>query len=262
MRDEQERERARKLRLKQASEDTQLANLRLKAHREIQLEQERLEDLKREEDEKKKQARDAKRDELQRQKREKTQARKQRMIDLATQNLVKLEVAQDLRLQNQSQEVRAKEDTELKARADRRAAENEAIHRSRQLQLEQKASQAEREKQNARELVRQWNEFGQRIEHQVKQEEQEERLDNLRVAVEQKQQADARRKTRENERAAAVAAHNGSVDALAKENERFQIVAREALREAKQRGITNVFPIKKAIVEKRIDLLPASGFRI
>ncbi|TYZ57526.1 hypothetical protein PybrP1_011281 [[Pythium] brassicae (nom. inval.)] len=262
LRDEQERERARKLRLRQAGEETQLANMRLKAHREVQLEQERLEDVRRDKDESKKQARDAKRDELQRQKREKAQARKQRMIDLATHNLVKLEVAQDLRVQNQSQEVRAKEDAELQARADRRAAEKEAINRSRRLQIAHKAEQAEKESQSAREMVRQWGEFGQRIERQATQEVQDERLDCLRVAVEQKQQADARRKTLEDERLGVVAAHRQSVDALAKENERFQVVAREALREAKQRGLSNVFPIKKALMEKRIDLLPASGFRI
>lgn len=262
LRDEQERERARKARLKQASEETQLANLRLKAHREQQLEQERLEDLKRDDDEKKKQLRNAKRDELQKQKREKTQARKQRMIDLATQNLVKLEVAQDQRLQNQSQEVRAKEDAELQARAARRAAEKGAIHKSRQHQLEVKTLQTQKEQQSAREMVRQWTEFGQRIELQDKQELQEERLDSLRIAVEQKQQADARCRTLSDERAAALVAHKEANAALAKENERFQVVARAALKEAKDRGIENVFPIKKALLEKRIDLLPASGFRI
>lgn len=89
--DEMERERQRKLRLKQASEDAQLANQRLRAHREMLKEKERLEDVKREEEERKKQLRDAKRMDLQRQKKENAQARKQRMIDLATNNLVKLE---------------------------------------------------------------------------------------------------------------------------------------------------------------------------
>lgn len=262
LRDERERERQRKLQLKQASEETQLANLRLKAHRELQREQERLEDIKRADDEHKKELRNAKRDELQRQKREKAQARKQRMIDLATQNLVKLEVAQDQRLQHQSHEVRMKEDAELQRRADRRAAEKAAIAHSRTQQLEQKAQAKERETQSARELVRQWNEFGQRIERQAKQDEQDERLDSLRIAVEQKQQADARRKTVADERAATLAATRDAADALAKENERFQVVARAALKEAKDRGLENVFPIKKALVEKRIDLLPASGFRI
>lgn len=228
----------------------------------MQLEHERLEDRKREAEESKKQARDAKRDELQRQKRATAQARKQRMIDLATQNLVKLEVVQDVRVQHQSQEVRAKEDAELQARADRRAAEKDAISRSRRLQLEHKAEQAEKEAQSAQELVRQWSAFGQRVERQAAQEVQEERLDCLRVAVGQKQQADARRKTLEDARVADIAAHRESVDALAKENERFQVVAREAVREAKQRGLSNVFPIQQAVVEKRIDLLPASGFRI
>jgi hypothetical protein len=228
----------------------------------MQKEQERLEDVKREQDEQRKLTRNAKRDELQRQKREKTQARKQRMIDLAAQNLVKLELKQDARLQNQSQEVRVKEDQELQARADRRTAEKQAIHLSRQHQLEQKAREKELEQQLVREQTRQWTEFGEHIERQAKQEEQQERLDNLRIAVEQKQQADARRKTLMEERAAAMFAHQDAVDALSNENERFQVVAKAALVEAKERGIENLFPIKKALVEKRIDLLPASGFRI
>lgn len=262
LRDEQDKERARKLRLKQASEETQLANLRLKAHREHQLEQERLEDLKRDEDEHKKQLRNSKRDELQKHKRDKTQARKQRMIDLATHNLVKLEVAQDQRLANQCQEVRVKEDADLQARAARRATEKAAIHKSRQHQIETKAQQSHKEQQSAREMVREWTEFGQRIELQDQQDMQEERLDSLKIAVEQKQQADARRKTLADERAAALVARKEASDALATENERFQVVARAALKEAKDRGIENVFPIKKALLEKRIDLLPASGFRI
>ncbi|KAF1334509.1 hypothetical protein FI667_g2290, partial [Globisporangium splendens] len=236
--------------------------MRLKAHREMQKEQERLEDVKREQDEQRKLARNAKRDELQRQKREKAQARKQRMIDLATQNLVKLELKQEARLQNQSQEVRAKEDQELQARADRRAAEKQAIHLSRQHQLEQKARQKELEQQLAKEQMRQWAEFGDHLERQAKQEEQQERLDSLRIAVEQKQQADARRKTLMEERAAAMFAYQDAVDALSKENERLQVVAKAALVESKERGSENLFPLKKALVEKRIDLLPASGFRI
>ncbi|ETP39923.1 hypothetical protein F442_12665 [Phytophthora nicotianae P10297] len=260
--DEKEKERQRKLRLKQASEDTQLANQRLQLHREMQKEKERLEDLKREEEERKKQLRDAKRLDLQRQKKENAQARKQRMIDLATNNLVKLEQKNEERLQNQSKEVRSKEDKMLKERADRRAAEQEAIARSRRHQLDCKQREKEREAQEALECVVQWEQFGRRIEMQSKQEEQERRLEDLQLAIGQKQQADARRKILKDERAAQLQDDQAARSVLDHEDDRFRVVAQRALEEARERGLTNVFPIQKAMVEKRIDLLHASGFRV
>ncbi|KAG3109551.1 hypothetical protein PI124_g438 [Phytophthora idaei] len=260
--DEMEKDRQRKLRLKQASEDTQLANQRLQVHREAQKEKERLEDLKREEEERKKQLRDAKRMDLQRQKKENAQARKQRMIDLATNNLVKLEQKTEERLQNQSNEVRVKEDKMLKERADRRAAEQEAIARSRRHQLDCKLREKEREAQEALECVVQWEQFGKRIEMQSKQEEQERRLEDLQLAVGQKQQADARRKILKDERTTELQGDQAARRVLEHEDDRFKAVAQRALEEARERGLTNVFPIKKAMVEKRIDLLHASGFRV
>jgi hypothetical protein len=250
------------MRARQASEETRLANLRLRAFRDAQTEKEAEEDRKRDEDAAKKAIRDAKRDQIQREKRALAQTRKQRMIDLAVQNLVKLDHQQDVRLQVQSDEVRAKEDRELQIRADRRAVEKEATHHSRQYQLECKKAEREAERARAHEAVVQWDQFGKRIEAQAKQEEQEARLVSLQLAVEQKQQADARRHSlaeqRERERQAQVEAEN----ALAREGDRFKEVARAALREAEARGIENVIPIKKALLEKRVDLLPASGFRI
>ncbi|CEG43463.1 uncharacterized protein PHALS_13658 [Plasmopara halstedii] len=257
-----EKERQRKLRQKQASEDTLLANERLLAYREMQKQKERLEDAKREEEERKKQLRDAKRMNLQRQKKEDTQARKQRMIDLATKNLVKLEQKNDERLLNQCTEVRVKEDKLLKERADRRAAEKTAIACSRRQQLEWKQSEKEREAQDALECVIQWEQFGRRIELQSKQEEQDQRQENLRRAIAQKQQADARRKIQLDERAAELENDRKARCVLEHEQDRFKSVAQQALNEARERGITNVFPIEKALVEKRIDLLHASGFRV
>ncbi|KUF86548.1 hypothetical protein AM588_10001167 [Phytophthora nicotianae] len=225
-------------------------------------EKERLEDLKREEEERKKQLRDAKRLNLQRQKKENAQARKQRMIDLATNNLVKLEQKNEERLQNQSKEVRSKEDKMLKERADRRAAEQEAIARSRRHQLDCKQREKEREAQEALECVVQWEQFGRRIEMQSKQEEQQRRLEDLRLAIGQKQQADARRKILKDERAAQLQDDQAARSVLDHEDDRFRVVAQRALEEARERGLTNVFPIQKAMVEKRIDLLHASGFRV
>ncbi|KAJ0410415.1 hypothetical protein P43SY_002747 [Pythium insidiosum] len=260
--EEVERERQRRVRAKLECEETQLANARLKAHKEALKELERQEDLKREQDEKKKAERSAKRDEIVRAKFERSQARKQRMIDLASQNLLKLEQQSEKRLENQSKEVREKEDKELKERADRRAAEKEAIHRSRQSQLEHKSQQKEEERQSAIEAVKQWEQYGQRVEKQIEQEELEIRLENLRFAVTQKQQADARRKSLMEERAAELLMDKEARATLAKENERFRETALQALEEAKERGIETLYPLKKALVEKPIDLLAASGFRV
>ncbi|OWZ17121.1 hypothetical protein PHMEG_0008974 [Phytophthora megakarya] len=259
---EMEKDRQRKMRLKQASEDTQLANQRLRAHREMQKEKERLEDLKREEEAHKKQLRDIKRMDLQRQKQEDAQTRKQRMIDLATKNLVKLEQKNEERLQNQSNEVRAKEDKEIKDRAERRAIEKEGIARSRRYQLDCKQREKEREARDALESVMQWEQFGRRIEMQIKQEEQEQRLEDLQLAVGQKQQADARRQMIRDERTAKLQSDQDARRVLEYEDDRFKVVAQQALDEARDRGLVNVFPIKKAMVEKRIDLLHASGFRV
>ncbi|KAF1776581.1 hypothetical protein GQ600_25685 [Phytophthora cactorum] len=243
--DEMEKDRQRKLRLKQASEDTQLANQRLQVHREAQKEKERLEDLKREEEERKKQLRDAKRMDLQRQKKENAQARKQRMIDLATNNLVKLEQKTE-----EQQEVRVKEDKMLKERADRRAAEQEAIARSRRHQLDCKLR--EKELGAIRQAYRDAVQAGGTGTS----------ARGSTLAVGQKQQADARRKILKDERTTELQGDQAARRVLEHEDDRFKAVAQRALEEARERGLTNVFPIKKAMVEKRIDLLHASGFRV
>lgn len=260
--EEVEKERQRKLRQKQASEDTQRANEKLLVHREMQKEKDRLEDARREEEERKKQLRDAKRLDIERRKKENAQARKQRMIDLATNNLVKLEQKNEERLVNQCTEVRLKEEKLLKERADRRAAEQEAIASSRRCQLDCKQREKERETQDALESVMQWEHFGKLIEMQSKQEEHEQRQEDLRLAIAQKQQADARRKILMNERAAELQSDLKARCALEHEEDRFKVAAERALQDARERGITNVYPIQKALVEKRIDLLHASGFRV
>ncbi|ETI45412.1 hypothetical protein F441_09953 [Phytophthora nicotianae CJ01A1] len=77
------------------------------------------------------------------------------MIYLATNNLVKQEQKNEERLQNQSKEG-----------ADRRAAEQEAIARSRRHQLDCKQREKEHEAQEELECVVQWEQFGRRIEMQ------------------------------------------------------------------------------------------------
>jgi hypothetical protein len=236
--------------------------MRLKAHKEALQELERQEDSKRDFEEQKKKERNAKRDALQREKFAKAQARKQRLIDMVAENLRELHHAGEQRLESQFREVRAKEDRELKERADRRAAEKDAMHKSRQSQLDQKALAKEIEMQKALEAVKQWDEYGRKVELQVHQDELDVRLENLRFAVVQKQQADARKKTLMEERAAELLLDAAAKTSLAREDEKFREAALRALDEAKAQGIDNVFPIKKALVEKRIDLLAASGFRV
>lgn len=199
---------------------------------------------------------------MQRMKFEQKQARKQRMIDLATQNLVKLEQKNDERIQNQFNEVREKEEKGLQDRADRRAADLEAIHRSRQQQLDFKANERMQERQEAKELMRDWEMYGQELEKQLREEKEEERRNHLRIAIEQKKQADARRKLLSEDEQVSLLNEKLSLQKIKINDARFREIATKSIEEAKQRGMENVYPLQKALVEDCIDLLPASGFRI
>lgn len=259
---EQEVENERKCRMKQASEETQSANAKLLALRQAEKEKEQVAELKREEDALKKQQQIARGEKMQRMKFEQKQARKQRMIDLATQNLVKLEQKNDERIQNQFNEVREKEEKGLQDRADRRAADLEAIHRSRQQQLDFKAKERMQERQEAKELMRDWEMYGQELEKQLREEKEEERRNHLRIAIKQKKQADARRKLLSEDEQVSLLNEKLSLQKIKINDARFREIATKSIEEAKQRGMENVYPLQKALVEDCIDLLPASGFRI
>lgn len=259
---EQEVENERKCRMKQASEETQSANAKLLALRQAEKEKEHVAELKRAEDALKKQQQIARGEKMQRMKFEQKQARKQRMIDLATQNLVKLEQKNDERIQNQFNEVREKEEKGLQDRADRRAADLEAIHRSRQQQLDFKAKERMQERQEAKELMRDWEMYGQELEKQLREEKEEGRRNHLRIAIEQKKQADARRKLLSEDEQVSLLNEKLSLQKIKINDARFREIATKSIEEAKQRGMENVYPLQKALVEDCIDLLPASGFRI
>lgn len=259
---EQEVENERKCRMKQASEETQSANAKLLALRQAEKEKEQVAELKRAEDALKKQQQIARGQKMQRMKFEQKQARKQRMIDLATQNLVKLEQKNDERIQNQFNEVREKEEKGLQDRADRRAADLEAIHRSRQQQLDFKAKERMQERQEAKELMRDWEMYGQELEKQLREEKEEGRRNHLRIAIEQKKQADARRKLLSEDEQVSLLNEKLSLQKIKINDARFREIATKSIEEAKQRGMENVYPLQKALVEDCIDLLPASGFRI
>ncbi|RHY27341.1 hypothetical protein DYB32_006855 [Aphanomyces invadans] len=261
-RDEQEAELARKRRVKQANEDTRLANERLKLLRKQEEEKEEAEELKRQEDARKKEERTMKRNELQRQRDEKKAAQKMRMIDLATENLLRFEAKSEARLENQKKEVRQKEDNEIKFRAERRAAQKSAIDHSRSLQLEEKQRRKQDEIEMAKEQSLKWADYNQRVERAIMKEEQERKLDNVRLAALQRQQADAKRTIEMEDRAAQILAEETIKNGHSIEQELYKQYAAHVLDDAEKRGMTNVHPLKQALKAKGIDLLPASGFRV
>ncbi|OQS05588.1 hypothetical protein THRCLA_02311 [Thraustotheca clavata] len=262
LRDEEEAEARRKSRTRQANEDTRLANERLKALREKEREKEIQESIKREEEARKKEERNAKREALHRQKEEKKTAQKMRMINLATENLLKYEQKSELRLENQKKEVREKEDNELQHRADRRAAQKRAIDQSRQYQLEEKSRKKEEELEINKEQMTKWTEYNRRVEQSIIQEENERRLDNMRLAVLQRQQAEAKRSLEMEERAAQILAEETIKISQTKEQELYTQYASQVLSAAEAKGVKNVYPLKQAMKAKNIDLLPAGGFRV
>ncbi|KAF0691549.1 Aste57867_17261 [Aphanomyces stellatus] len=262
MRDEQDLEAERKRKVKQANEDTRLANERLKLLRKQEAEKEVAEEVKRQEDARKKEERTAKREALQKQREEKKMAQKMRMIDLATENLLRFEAKSEARLENQKREVRQKEDYELKCRADRRAAQKAAIDHSRSLQLEEKQRHKQDEMETAKEQTLKWADYNQRIEKACVKEETDKRLDNIRLAALQRQQAEAKRSTDMEERAAQILAEETIKHGHSMEQELYKQYAAHVLDDAEAKGIKNVYPLKQALKAKGIDLLPASGFRV
>ncbi|CAK4119674.1 unnamed protein product [Aphanomyces euteiches] len=260
--DEEETEAQRKRRIKQANEETRLANERLKLLRKKEAEKEELEELKRQEDARKKEERTAKRDALQKEREAKKAAQKKRMIDLATENLLRFEATSEARLENQKKEVRQKEDDQLKARADRRAAQKQAIDHSRRLHLDEKQRRKEEELEAAREQMDKWADYNQHVERSIIQEEHEKRLDNIRLAALQRQQADAKRCTEMEDRAAQILAEETIKDGQSMEQELYKQYAGHVLQDAESKGMKNTYPLKQALKAKPIDLLPASGFRV
>ncbi|OQR93959.1 hypothetical protein ACHHYP_01998 [Achlya hypogyna] len=262
LRDELEAEADRKRRTKQANEDTRLANERLKALRAQEKAAELAEDIRREEDAQRKEARVAKREALQREKEARKTAQKMRMIDLATESLLKVELKSEQRLENQKKQVRAKEDSELQQRADRRAAQKRAIDHSRAHQLEEKARKRAEELASAKEQTELWAEYNRNVERALVSEENERRLDNMKLAALQRQQANAKRSLDMEERAASILAEETIKISQHTEQELYTTYAAQVLAAAEAKGVKNTFPLKQAMKAKDIDLLPAGGFRI
>lgn len=259
---DREREEARRIRMKKGADETMQANAQLKRLREKEKEQQRAADLMREEDAIKKEQQIARRLELQNQKREHAFARKQRLIDLATQNLVRLEQKTEERVFNQSEELRKKEDERIRERNMRRAAEKEEIDRSRKGQLDRKAQQKLRDQEEAMQMKLEWEQYGKLVQVRAQQEKENQWENDTSVAIDQKKQADARRQLESFNKMTSLLEEENSLHQVALEDARFRQVASDAIKEARDFGITNVVPLEKAMAENRIDLLAASGFRI
>ncbi|RHY07243.1 hypothetical protein DYB25_009978 [Aphanomyces astaci] len=258
-RDEEETELARKRRVKQANEDMRLANERLNLLRKQEAEKEVAEEFKRQEDARKKEERTLKRDELQRQRDEKKAAQKMRM---ATENLLQFEAKSEARLESQKKEVRQKEDNVLKCRAERRASQKDAINHSRSLQLQEKERRKHDDLEIAKEQSLKWADYNQRVERSIVKEEQDKRLDNIRLAALQRQQADAKRTIDMEDRAAQILAEETIKNGHSMDQELYKQYAAHVLDDAEKMGMANTFPLKQALKAKGIDLLPASGFRV
>ncbi|ETL38784.1 hypothetical protein L916_09710, partial [Phytophthora nicotianae] len=99
-------------------------------------------------------------------------------------------------------------------------------------------------------LVKQEQKNEERLQNQSKEAhrdaiQQERRLEDLRLVIGQKQQADATRKILKDERTAQFQDDQAARSVRDHEDDRFRVVAQRALEEARERGLTNVFPIQK-----------------
>jgi len=78
-------------------------------------------------------------------------------------------------------------------RANRRASQKKAIDDNRQFQLDEKQRRKQQETEIAKEQMQKWSDYNQRVEQAIRMEESERRLENIRLAAEQRQQSSARR---------------------------------------------------------------------
>ena len=242
--------------------ETRLANEKLLVIRGKEREKEGLEEVKRIDDAKKKEIITEKRNELQRLKHEKVQAQKQRMIDRAIEHLSKLEQSTEKRLDNQKKEVREKEDKEFAHRAHRRALEKESIDDSRSYQLNRIATKARKEFEEAGELSKEWVSRNLKVEGDMKREELREMKSERDLSQQIKAQAEAREQIHMEANALKFLEEQNSKNILLDEDSKYRRIAAETLQSAQKANIKNTYPLKKALVAKSIDMLPASGFRV
>merc|ERR1712224_1087973 len=105
-------------------------------------------------------------------KHEQKQKQIQVMIDRAVEHLENTKNTEDARLERAVKQREAKEDANLKAKADRRAQERIAIDKSRQHQLARKRQLAEAEKEADRVMAGEWVENHKKLVAKERQKEQ------------------------------------------------------------------------------------------
>lgn len=244
-----------------AAEEMRLANERLKVLRAEIAKEEELEEQKRKVDIEKKERLAKARAELEGKRFAEKQRIRQRMIDRACEHLAEVAAAADSREVKQAEEARAKEDAEMERRNERRRKQQEAIDKSRMLQVQMRKERAEQERQQNAILAEHWKQRNTEVER----EEREEREAKVRRAREvrrsqESQIADKRRKRME-ARAAQLLADEQTAAVMAEDDERFRGYADRVISEFEAAG-KPTYTLQCARGAKDITVLPAGGSRI
>lgn len=164
---------------------------------------------------------------------------------------------EDQRIENQVQEAREKEDADFAARDARRRRQEDAIDRSRKLQLERRQQRRQEEEEENKRLMEQTKLQAALAVAEEAEEEAERRLaaqENADFLRKQKAEFDRHVQVETNTRLQKWFDEKDD-DEVAKR------IGEEALRDAEATG-QNPIPIKRAINRKPVEVLPAGGFRV
>jgi len=246
---------------KQAALDTKIANEQLKQIRLKLLAEEDNEELKRQMEARKKENLMQRRTVQEKSRFDERLRIKQRMIDRATAQLIALGEQNDQREEKQAQEVRDAEDAEMARRADRRAKQQQAIDRSRNMQLDMKQMKKTMDSQSQVQMAHHWNVRNQQVEEEEKAEEIERRQRNVRIRQDQERQMADKRRVKMEERAAKLLADEQTVKMMGEEDERFQRIAQEEMMLASGEG-KNLVTLSKAVMSKDKTIMAVGGIRV
>jgi len=258
---EREEAQRRRREAKQAALDTKIANEQLRQIRDQLIkEEEKEEDVRKIQAKEKEQL--AGRRKAQGKKRfEEKLAIKQRMIDAATKQLVAASNQSDQREENQAVELKAAEDAEMERRNERRRKQQQAIDRSRQLQMKMRVDQAKSQKVQEFQMAQYYKKRNEQVEEEESAEQMETIARNVQVRHELQRQVDEKRRNRMSERASQLLADSKTKDMMDEENERFVTLAKMEMAEAAREG-KNIICINKAVVAQDKSLMAAGGTRV
>lgn len=246
---------------KQAALDTKIANEQLKQIRLKLLAEEDNEELKRQMEARKKEDLMQRRTVQEKTRFDEKLRIKQRMIDRATAQLIALGEQNDQREEKQAQEVRDAEDAEMARRADRRAKQQQAIDRSRKMQLDMKVMKKTMDSQSQVQMAHHWSVRNQQVEEEEKAEEIERRQRNVKIRQDQERQMADKRRIKMEERAAKLLADEQTVKMMGEEDERFQKIAQEELEIAAGEN-KNLITLSKAVMSKDKTIMAVGGIRV